>query len=240
MHHLPTAVAADFAWAADYWPDLLDACLPGTPRPPRPHLMTAEARALRDQLARIERAERAAGMPGEHPVPVDLDVVMALDELTIEAWTSAALTSRAIMCPIPFPPATLQADASPLLDFTARHLVEADFVDPGLAEDLAPRIRRITNALAHHLDLWHDGQILRITCPWCPPDGPQAAGDDLWTWRVRIMPGEQIAIVCEGVCEPPHRDVSTWWGGRPCWPLRDWAWLAKRLQSFASDGKIAS
>ncbi|MFI7532599.1 hypothetical protein [Streptosporangium sp. NPDC049376] len=231
MHHLPTVVATDLEWASFYAADLVEARFPGTPRPPRPNLMTAEARELRDQLARVERIERVAVMPGEHPAPVDLDVVTALNNLAIEAYTCAAMVAQAIMCPTPAPPATLQANVGPLLDFAARHLVEADFVDPGLAEDLAPRARRIVNTLAHHLDLWPDGHVLRITCPWCPTDGPQAAGDGQWTLRVRIMPGDQIAIVCEGSCEPPGKDVTTWWGGRPCWPLWDWAWLAKRLQA---------
>jgi hypothetical protein len=48
----------------------------------------------------------------------------------------------------------------------------------------------------------------RLTCQRCP---------------------QNIAIVCDGgMCDPPSKDVGTWWRGMPAWPIYEWDWLAKQ------------
>ncbi|WP_067184563.1 hypothetical protein [Microtetraspora niveoalba] len=227
MSHLPSEVADDFASAAVYWLDFLEARFPGTPRPSHPRVLTREDRARRDELARVERAERVLVMPGEHPAPLHLDVSQAADELAEWAYWCAVRVAEAIMRPVPAPPQGLE-DVQQVLDFAARLIVEADFVCAGLAEELASTARWIAESIYHHLHLRPDGQVITVICPWCKGITEDEPLGGAYTWRVRVLPGDQVAIVCEsGSCEPPLREVGTWWGGRPCWPLPDWGRLAR-------------
>jgi hypothetical protein len=100
-----------------------------------------------------------------------------------------------------------------------------------LEEDLlgyvADGAKQMLAAVSRTLGLVYDGQQLEVVCPWCHGG---LAGDR--TWRVRTLPGDETAIVCEsGLCEPPSKSVGTWWRGAPCWPMREWEWLAKQMES---------
>ncbi|GII63560.1 hypothetical protein Skr01_36450 [Sphaerisporangium krabiense] len=239
---LTTAVAADLVWVAHYWDDLAESRLPGTARPWRQPHLTPEQAEERDQQARIERLERVGVMPGEHPAPVDVGVLDTMASILWDAVQLAdAVTEHHGLAPLEYP-STAYADARPYLDYAAAHLPDE------IADWAAPIARRLVDQTARTLALVLDGQLLDVVCPWCRGVTAEAPAGGARTWRIRNLLAEQdcrhghprrfcptceqhIAIVCEGACEPPHREVGTWWRGQPCWPLTDWENLARRVMS---------
>jgi hypothetical protein len=222
-------VSDDLKWVIEYWPDLAEARLPGTPRPWRRPDVTAEQRAEREAAARLERSERSELALGESPAPVDVGV---LDLMTDVLWDAYELT-EAIGATID-PPSTAYADPRPYL----RHVVVR--LDEDLAERAEPIARRMVDRVARVLAMVYDGQELTMECPWCRGVTPEHPAGGARTWRVRAMPGGLIGIVCENVCEPPMREVGTWWGGRPVWPMQDWERLARLVQAADERERMAS
>lgn len=220
-------VVADLTWAAEYWPDLVEARLPmSTPRPWRQTALDTEARAERDAQARLERIERSALSFGESPAPVDVAILQTALDLLVDADDLAAAAAEHLGLP-PLPsPGPGDLDARPYLRFAAARLAE---LDDEWAEWAAPVARRMAAKIAQALCMVYDGQTLDVVCPWCS----EAA-----VWRVQELPGGIVAIVCHGVCEPPAREVGTWWGGRPVWSIQDWECLARHVQ--AADARRAA
>lgn len=219
-------VVADLEWVAEYWPDLVDARLPmATKRPWRQTTLTAEARAARDAQARLERFDRTALSFGESPAPVDVEILTTALDILVRADDLAAAVAEHLGLPVLPPPRPGELDAWPYLAYAAAHLTT------DLAEWAAPIARRMYEQTASALAMIYDGQTLDVVCPWCQNEA---------VWRVQELPGGIVAIVCHGVCEPPLNEVGTWWGGRPVWPITDWARLAKHIQAAEERGRIAS
>lgn len=213
---MKTDVVADLEWVIEYWPDLIESRIPGTRRPWRQPHLTPEALAERDAQARIERFERSMLSLGASPAPVDVAILSTTLDLIVHADDLAAVVSYAVSGPCLPPPGPGDLDARPYLLYAARHLPD------DLVEHAAPIAHRMVEQVAAALCMVYAGQHLDVTCPWC---GEQDV------WRVRELPGGQVAIVCEGVCEPPAREVGTWWGGQPVWPISDWERLARHIQA---------
>lgn len=233
---LAERAAADLRLVATYWPGLAETRIPGTPPPYQQPAITPERRAELDHEARIERQERDGLAPGEHPDAVRVEVLDLMGKLLVDAYALAEEVALASWCPPPAPPSTAFVDPSPWLDFTARNLDGIDEQFAGVLPYVAETARQMLAEVSRSLCLMHDGQRLKTVCPWC---GGGLVGEP--TWVVRQLPGDEVAIVCEsGICEPPTRDVGTWWRGRPCWPMREWDWLAKRVTAAEQRGKVAS
>ncbi|MFB4265332.1 hypothetical protein [Nonomuraea sp. GTA35] len=217
-------IVEDLQWVAAYWEDLTEARLPGTARPWRHHDLTTDQQQERDRQAWEERLERSTEAPGEHPAPLDLGILDTMLDVLVRADDLAADIARHAGIPTLPPPRLGQTDARPYLDFAAKHLTD------DLAQHAAPIARTMVAQTAHALALVFDGQKLDVECPWCRGVTPDMPAGGARTWRVRELPGNLIAIVCENVCEPPSKDVGTWWRGAPVWPLSEWDWLAKRVE----------
>lgn len=218
----------DLRWVAEYWPDLVEQRLPGTARPWRQPELSPEQRAERDHAARIERLERTGLAPGESPAPVDVAVLDLLASLLCDADLAHEHVAQSAGIDRLAPPSSAFADARPYLAYAAEHLPAV--VDDLVRQAVAQIARRMVDQVAHALCLVYDGQRLDVICPWCAGRTEAAPVGGEKTWRVRELPGTLVAIVCEsGLCEPPSRDVGTWWRGRPCWPVSEWDWLAKRV-----------
>jgi hypothetical protein len=226
---LTSHVIADLEWVIAYWPDLTEARLPGTARPWRQPELTPDQRAERDHQARIERAERADWALGESPAPVDVGVLDLLASLVWDADTIAERVSWEAGIEPLAPPSSAFADARPYLAFAVKHLPAITSADPEVMHEVARMARGMVQQIARALCLVYDGQRLDVVCPWCQGRTELAPVGGAKTWRVRQLPGDLVAIVCEGVCEPPARDVGTWWRRMPCWPVHDWDWLAKQV-----------
>lgn len=217
-------VTDDLQWVAAYWEDLVESRLPGTPRPWRHQTLTLDQRTERDKQAWQERLERSSIAPGQHPAPLDLGVLDTMLDVLVRADDLAAEIAQHVGVPPLAPPRLGATDARPYLQFAAKHLTE-DFTYAA-----APIARTMVVQTAHALALTFDGQRLDVECPWCNGVTPETPAGGARTWRVRELPGELIAIVCENVCEPPSKDIGTWWKGCPVWPLSEWDWLAKRVE----------
>jgi hypothetical protein len=222
---LTELVRADLVWVAHYWEDLAESRLPGTARPWRQPHLTAQQADERDQQARIERIERASVMPGEHPAPVDVGILDTMSDILWNAVTISDEIRLRVTTAGPGLPSTAFADARPYLDYAAKNLTE------DVAFWAQPIARRMVGQVARALALVLDGQLLDVECPWCHGKTPETPVGGALTWWVHALPGDQIAIVCTGICEPPAREVGTWWRGQPCWPLADWEGLAARVMS---------
>lgn len=207
---------------ARLWPLLAITRIPGTPRPWRPAELTGQQRQERDAQLRAERHMAEVFLEAV-PAPVHVDV---LDTLT-QLWAHLIQASRDLdggrqrawmRSPL--------EDPRPLLEWcrdTARSQPDGIVADDR-AWDMLHVIERALG------EIW-SGQKLTAECPWCHG----GLTTDRQTWRVRMLPGNMPAIVCEsGTCEP-GRDVGTWWRGQPAWPLWEWEWLAQRVE--ASDWK---
>lgn len=234
---LTAHVIADLEWVAAYWPDLTEARLPGTARPWRQPDLTPERRAELDHEARLERADRSEDAWGETPAPVDVAVLDLMADIVWDADEAAGIVADEIMCPRLPPPTTAYTDPRPWLDFAARHYDEAGGMY--LHVDVARLARGMVDAIARALCLVYDGQRLDVICPWCEGRTEAAPVGGAKTWRVRQLPGDLVAIVCEGACEPPSKSVGTWWRGQPCWPVSEWDWLAKQVTAAEERGKVA-
>ena len=92
--HLVRSVITDLEWVAAYWPDLVEARLPGTARPWRQPHLTPEQRAERDHAAWAERLERTGEAIGEAPAPLDLGVLDVITSILAEAVALADYTAQ--------------------------------------------------------------------------------------------------------------------------------------------------
>lgn len=217
-------VIANLEWVAEYWPDLVEARIPGTRRPWRQTELTAEAIAERDQRDRIERFERSMLSLGASPAPLDVTVLQAVLDMLVQADDLAAAVADELDDPQLPPPGPGELDARPYLLYIARILDQYLNLDETLVSRIGRASATMVDRVATLLSMVYAGQHLDVECPWChQPDA----------WRVRELPGGQVAIVCESsaVCEPPSREVGTWWGGRPVWPIQDWDQLARHIQA---------
>ncbi|MEU4332349.1 hypothetical protein [Nonomuraea dietziae] len=233
-----TAVVADLDWLVEYWPDLVEARLPmATPRPWRQQALSDRARDERDHQARIERDERSHLAIGESPAPVDVAILQTVLDVLVRADDLAAALAAPTLCPTLPPPGFGDLDARPYLAYAAARLHE---LGDEWADWAEPVVHRMYEQVARALSMVYDGQALDVICPWCRGVTPETPAGGATTWSVVTLPGDQVAIVCSGVCEPPQREVGTWWGGRPCWPMPDWERLAKRLRTNETRGTIGS
>lgn len=225
-------VVEDLQWVAAYWDDLTESRLLGTPRPWRQPTLTSDQQRDRDRQAWMERLERSAVAPGEHLAPLDLGILDTMLDVLVRADDlAAAIAQHANVQPLA-PPKLGNLDARPYLDFAAKHLAD-DFTYYA-----APIARTMVGQVAHALALTFDGQKLDVECPWCLGITPETPAGGERTWRVRELPGNLVAIVCENLCEPPSKDVGTWWRGCPVWSIAEWDWLAKRVEQAEAAAKI--
>lgn len=229
-------IVADLEWLIAYWPDLVVARLPGTARPWRQPQLTPERRAELDAQARIERAERSDVALGESPAPVDVAILDVMAGVLWDAADIAEQATGAAGVERLEPPSTAYADARPYLECAVKMLPAV----PWVADEVAATARLMVGAVAHALCLVYDGQSLDVVCPWCGGRTEVAPAGGARTWRVRQLPGDLVAIVCGGLCEPPSKDVGTWWRGRPCWPVAEWDWLAKRVTAAERHERLVS
>lgn len=239
MTHAPPIVA-DLRWVIEYWPDLVEQRLPGTARPWRQPELTPDQRAERDHAARLERQERSELAWGETPAPVDVAVLDLLASLLCDADTVHGYVAYWTGLERLDPPSSAFADARPYLAYAVDHLAAIPGDNP-VHHEIAHLARAMVGQVAHALCLVYDGQKLDVVCPWCEGRTELAPVGGERTWRVRELPGDLVAIVCEsGTCEPPSRDVGTWWRGRPCWPVAEWDWLAKRVTDAEKRERIGA
>lgn len=199
------------------WPLLAITRIPGTPRPWRPAELTGTQRADRDARLRAERHLAEIFLEAV-PAPVHVDVLDTMTKLYATLHeTAVSFGNRAIGQLMAGP----LADPRPLLAW-CRDAARSR-PDGIVADDPAWTMLHITERALG--DIW-GGQRLTAICPWC--HGGIARKP---SWRVRILPPDLPAIVCEsGACEP-GRDTGTWWHELPAWPLWEWDWLAQQLQS---------
>jgi hypothetical protein len=225
-------VIADLEWIMAYWPDLIRARLPlGTAHPWRQPELTPTARARRDAEAHAERFERNP-LGADSPAPLDVAILQTALDVLVDADDLAARVAAHAGIPELLPPRMGDLDAWPYLAYTAAHLTDDD-------EDLlvyaAAMARSMYERTANALGMIYDGQTLAVTCPWCGGRTPETPVGGAHTWRVMLMPGDLVGIVCTGQCNPPADQVGTWWYGQPCWPLSSWESLARRVQAARAE-----
>lgn len=217
--------AAELRYLSRLWPALHATRMPGT-RPWRPPVwIDPEQAATRDQQAHLDRLYRDPDAPGSSAAPLDLAALDLLRDLALDVAQLAEIVSMTARCPLPAIACDLRAGAVGALRHAAACLPTAWDANPDVGRWAELETRRIIRRVDRHLGQLRDGQRLSAICPWC---GGGVRREP--TWRVRILPGDQPAIVCESeLCEPPSKDVGTWWLGRPAWPMPEWDWLARRI-----------
>lgn len=225
-------------WLIEYMPDLVEARLPmATRRPWQQPELNAEQRELRDGEAMIERYFRNELAPGETPAPLDIHVLQTLLDVLVTADDLAASLAPEAMCPMLAPLGPGQLDARPWLRFARARLLD---LGESWQAWTAGKVARMYEAVARCLAMLYTGQTIRVICPWCLGRTAEQPIGGVYTWQVVVLPGDQVAIICSGICEPPQRQVGTWWGGQPCWPISDWERLAKHVRSSEVRETMAS
>lgn len=213
-----TAAVRDCGFVLWHWTDLLDAKVPGTPRPWAQTMTREESRAkARTQAREVE-------VP-QGPAPVHLDVVDTVVEVRRIGRELAVYALEAIGDDPAELPHGVGDDARPWWAYLARVLDRlVDQRDDGVDEVLR-RIRHAKQLTAAALRLILDGHVIEADCPWCRAR----------PLKVRIVAGEPL-VVCESdrVCEPPEADCGNWIGrrgvARPAWIQPEWEWLAQRIR----------
>jgi len=229
-------VFRDIDFVAEHWPHLLDERLKGTKRPWREPQLSPLRRAEADARARAERRERSDVAPGEHPVPMHIDVVDVIVDVVTTADLTAERIAQAAYVPMPLPPASSAfADPRPYLALirklwrTARELDES-----GVCHRASNDLWSLADDVAIALGLVRDGQTLKALCPWCGGRTTQTPLGGALTLRVHET-YSGVLVVCHGLvchgrrCDPPPADCGIAWEGKPAWPQHEWDWLALRL-----------
>lgn len=236
-----SSVIETLDWLIEYWPDLVESRLPMATRRPwqTPHL-DAEARELLDAAAALDRYFRNPLGVRESPAPLDVNVLQTILDVLVHADDLAAELGEWGRLP---PTAVGQLDARPYLSF-ARACLAAEYEDLGepgpWSEWAEPRVHRMYESVARALAMLYTGQVVRVLCPWCGGRTPENPIGGAYTWQVTVLPGDQVAIICRGECEPPPGEAGTWIGGQPCWPLAQWGWLGKRVRKTAMLDQLAA
>ncbi|WP_113699169.1 hypothetical protein [Nonomuraea lactucae] len=243
MSH-PTIETLD--WLIEYWPDLLDARLPmATRRPWQTPTLDAEGKELLDAAAYLDRYFRNPLGVRESPAPLDVNVLQTVLDVLVHADDLAAELGEWSVRPLLASPGMGELDARPYLAYARARLAEEqeDLGEPGPWSEWAePIVHRVYESVARALAMLYTGQTVRVICPWCLGRTAENPIGGEYTWRIHELPGRppQIAIICHGQCEPPQREVGTWWGGKPCWPLWDWERLAKRVRDHETHETIGA
>jgi hypothetical protein len=224
---------------ARLWPLLAMTRIPGTPRPWRPAELTGAQREERDAKLRAERLADTASYPqglrwlarpgvifASPHAPLHVDVLDTLASLWLKLIDAGWEFEQSAPADAPARPplqvhGALLRDPGPLLEWCRER---ARSQPDGVPVDHAAwdMLHVIEKALG---EIW-SGQKLTADCPWCHGG---IAGKP--SWRVRVLPPDMPAIVCEsGTCEPPDADADRW-RGMPAWPMWEWDWLAQQLES---------
>ncbi|MGA5764493.1 hypothetical protein [Nonomuraea bangladeshensis] len=221
-------VTATLEWVIEYWPDLIEARMPLTTKPlQQTRTISREEKDLRDGQAAIERYWRNSLSWGESPAPLDVDVLQTILDVVVHADDLAAELGPAALCPILAPPALGQLDARPWLTYALARLLE---LPDEWSEWAWPTVQRVQERAARALGMIYHGQTVKVICPWCEGRTDEQPVGGVHTWRVEVLPGNQIAIVCHGTnCNPPANLVGTWLWGKPCWPITTWQRLAQHV-----------
>lgn len=222
----------DLLWLAEKCQDITEARLKGTARPwQQPHDLTVEQRHANDAHARVERAERDSAAIGEHPAPLHLDVLDLLVDLLATADDIAEQVAQAAGVERLPTAASAFADPEPYLRYAAAHLSMAYEADPGLAGGVEEDAARLRADVARHLGELTTGQTLKALCPWCDGRTADHPEGGRFTLRVRTMPGDVTAVVCQNSLCEPGADSGTAWKGYPAWPIWEWSWLAEHIEA---------
>jgi hypothetical protein len=168
---------------------------------------------------------------------VDVGVLDLMASLLWDADTIAEHIAQTAGIERLDPPTTALADVRPYLAYAIEHLGAVD--EQNVLAEVARLARGMKDQMAHSLCLLYDGQRLDVICPWCEGRTEAAPVGGEKTWRVRQLPGDLVAIVCGGICEPPSKAVGTWFKGQPAWPVWDWDWLAKQVTAMEKRERIA-
>jgi len=223
-------VIQNLEWVIEYWPDLVESRLPMTTKPPRQtREINGEEKELLDAQARIDRYFRTHLAWGESPAPVDVDILQTLLDVLVLADDLAAELGPPAMCPILAPPGPGVLDARPWLRYSLARLHE---LPDDWCEWAWPTVERIYRRTAGALAEIYHGQTVRVICPWCKGRTAEQPTGGAHTWRVELLPNNEIGIICHGInCDPPADVVSTWLWGKPCWPITTWQRLAHHART---------
>ncbi|MBF8193268.1 hypothetical protein ITP53_47900 [Nonomuraea sp. K274] len=168
---------------------------------------------------------------GESPAPVDVDVLQTVLDIVVYADDLADDLAEqldpATGRPILASPRLGEYDARPWLQYALACLHE---LPDDVVEWAWPRVQKIHERTARVLGMLYHGQTVKVVCPWCDGRAEEQPVGGAYTWKVEVLPSNQVAIVCHGVnCDPPAEHVATWLWGKPCWPITTWTRLAKHV-----------
>lgn len=203
----------------------------GIDRPPKAPALSLERRLHLREQAKAERIERSDLAPGDTEAPFDLDV---MDVLTSILEVAEDMTTR--VCVVlnltrPRPADSAFTDPRPALTYLRRLLPDAAG-DVDLLLWVERSSAKLVEDANDALGLPHDGQVLKVCCPWCKGRTEDQPLGGAHTLRIRLVRGMDTPVVtCEGgLCQPPEADCGTWVRGKPAWLQSEWEWLALRLE----------
>ncbi|MFB4276057.1 hypothetical protein ACBJ59_12235 [Nonomuraea sp. MTCD27] len=213
---------------------MVEARLPMATRPPRQtRELDAAGRELRDAQAAMDVYFRTELGLSVSPAPLDINILQTALDVLVQADDLAYELSEPSLCPAPCPPGLGDLDARPYLRTIRACLVDEhdDLGEPGpWFEHAGERVYRMYEQVGRALAMFYTGQVVKAVCPWCSGRTGDMPVGGAYTWRVEVLPNDQVAIMCYGVnCNPPADQVGTWLWGQPCWPITMWPKLAKHV-----------
>lgn|GEM_PF-2519913 len=227
-----TRLTNDATWLADALDPLHQTRLKGTPRPWRQTELTPEQRAALDLEARAEKTARGAGAFGESPAPIHLDVLDLEQNIDTTALTLCQLIEHARPATAITPLLTEHIHRTTAITRLRYIVRNTTHLNPA-----NPHVIHAANAFHGYRTrietTWGEitiGQRLKAPCPWC-------GAHQLRFRAIGPDHAQEIVLRCEsGTCDPDETHCGTWHHGHPCWPMHEWAWLARWIDDQAEAG----
>jgi hypothetical protein len=233
----PTAAACrritrDLHYVATSWPDLLESRLKGTPRPWAERIFTADEKTAADDLAKLERRERAYGI-GDHPAPLHLDVLDTITEVACEMLE----LEDAVRDALGFGPADRRLPARGADDVwvadAAAWLAASLTTVAGhvaLLEHVTAEAALMASAVRSSLG---ESECTLIKAP-CIACGQMTLR--LFCAHDRLA--DSYVLCTNRGCDPDSKVCGARLRGFPFWPLNELDWLNDRIDQAAAVKKV--
>lgn len=243
----------DLGYLIEQWPRVVTLSVPGT----RKRWVQSERRTavIHEQLA-AKALDGVKGVPRAAAADVNVLTICAdyADIARDLFWDVMAV--RSLPRQVFAPAVAVTVDPSEYLEVVRVHLWDTHDADPKFGPRVHRRIARLVPDVARMLGDIRDGQTLAGICPWC--HGRTASGLGEPTIHLYYPPqlgDEEDApfdpnpdkptpppadgkkdpdplFVCHGLnCSPPSTAYGLTHEGKPAWPIREWDWLAKQLNT---------
>lgn len=238
-HDASTAAACrrilrDLEYVLTSWPDLLESRFKGTPRPWAERIFTADEKQAADDLASVERSERAYGI-GDHPAPCHVDVLDTITEVSCEMLE----LEDAVRDALGFGPAERRMPARGADDVwveSAATWLRSSLTAVGGHEALLEHVMSEAALMASAVR----SSLGESVCTLIKAPCIACSQMTLRLFCAHDRLADSYVLCTNRLCDPDQKVCGARLRGLPFWPLNELDWLNDRLDAKAAESKVAS